>query len=228
MQTGTAVVSGNCSGQWSETAHLLPQSIGRTGHASVAIRGMGKFVAILGCTHADLPGVRAGFGAKRVRRGMGGGRRYCVPPLSGAQGRYKGEERVERREERVPRYWLSEIGSGLGGSGFAKPVRLGTCYQWRHPVDKAYGGRGGVAGAEPPHKGGPNRPDRTTAVVSGQWSVVRDRAYSDAELISGWFGLRSDQRHGEVRTRIGMQACKPTRGDSARLLAFRYNGGSPP
>ena len=30
--------------------------------------------------------------------------------------------------------------------------------------------RGGVAGAEPPHKGGPNRPDRTTAVVSGQWS----------------------------------------------------------
>ena len=32
--------------------------------------------------------------------------------------------------------------------------------------------RGGVAGAEPPHKGGPNRPDRTTAVISGQWSVV--------------------------------------------------------
>ena len=32
--------------------------------------------------------------------------------------------------------------------------------------------RGGVAGAKPPHKGGPNRPDRTTAVVSGQWSVV--------------------------------------------------------
>ena len=26
--------------------------------------------------------------------------------------------------------------------------------------------RGGVAGAEPPHKGGPNRPDRPTAVVS--------------------------------------------------------------
>ena len=31
---------------------------------------------------------------------------------------------------------------------------------------------GGVAGAEPPHKGGPNRPDRQTAVVSSQWSVV--------------------------------------------------------
>ena len=32
--------------------------------------------------------------------------------------------------------------------------------------------RGGVAGAPPPHKGGPNRPDRTTAVVSEQWLVV--------------------------------------------------------
>ena len=33
--------------------------------------------------------------------------------------------------------------------------------------------RGGVAGAEPPHKGGPNRPDRPElqwSVVSGQWS----------------------------------------------------------
>jgi len=33
--------------------------------------------------------------------------------------------------------------------------------------------KGGVAGAEPPHKGGPNRPDRPEqqwSVVSGQWS----------------------------------------------------------
>jgi len=33
--------------------------------------------------------------------------------------------------------------------------------------------RGGVAGAEPPHKGGPNRPDRPKlqwSVISGQWS----------------------------------------------------------
>ena len=32
---------------------------------------------------------------------------------------------------------------------------------------------GGVAGAEPPHKGGPNRPDRPKlqlSVASGQWS----------------------------------------------------------
>ena len=39
--------------------------------------------------------------------------------------------------------------------------------------------RGGVAGAEPPHKGGPNRPDRPELqwlVVSGQWLVVGDCA----------------------------------------------------
>ena len=48
-----------------------------------------------------------------------------------------------------------------------------------HPVDEEYAGTaahgwlgmllgGGVAGAEPPHKGGPNRPDRPEL----QWSVV--------------------------------------------------------
>ena len=49
---------------------------------------------------------------------------------------------------------------GLAGRGLAGPVRLGTCYEYRHPVDEACCRRGGVAGAEPPHKGGPNRPDR--------------------------------------------------------------------
>ena len=29
-----------------------------------------------------------------------------------------------------------------------------------------------MRGRSPPHKGGPNRPDRPTAVVSGQWLVV--------------------------------------------------------
>ena len=45
--------------------------------------------------------------------------------------------------------------------------------EYRHLVDKACCRRGGVAGAEPPHKGGPNRPDRPKLqwlVVSGQWS----------------------------------------------------------
>ena len=49
---------------------------------------------------------------------------------------------------------------GLAGRGLAGHFRLGTCYKYRHPVDQGCCRRGGVAGAEPPHKGGPNRPDR--------------------------------------------------------------------
>ncbi|MXX25966.1 MAG: hypothetical protein F4Z82_11065, partial [Caldilineaceae bacterium SB0668_bin_21] len=44
----------NCSSQWSETAHLLPLGFRRSGHGSVATRGMGKLAPVLGCTH--LPG----------------------------------------------------------------------------------------------------------------------------------------------------------------------------
>ena len=67
---------------------------------------------------------------------------------------------------------------GLAGRFLAKHLRLGTCYQYRHPVGEGCCRRGGVAGAEPPHKGGPNRPDRPEqqwSVVGGQWSVVSDR-----------------------------------------------------
>ncbi len=59
---------------------------------------------------------------------------------------------------------------GLGGRGLARHLRLGTCYESRHQVGEACCRRGGVAGAEPPHKGGPNRPDRPNC--SGQWLVV--------------------------------------------------------
>ena len=64
---------------------------------------------------------------------------------------------------------------GLAGRGLARRLRLGTCYEYRDQVGEACCRRGGVAGAEPPHKGGPNRPDRPEvqwSVVSGQWSVV--------------------------------------------------------
>ena len=44
---------------------------------------------------------------------------------------------------------------------------------------------GGVAGAEPPHKGGPNRPDRPKK----QWSVVRGGAYAGSELNAEWVGI---------------------------------------
>ena len=63
--------------------------------------------------------------------------------------------------------WLTplyEIRRGVGGSSVAAG-RQGRITR----TLAAAGGfrRGGVAGAEPPHKGGPNRPDRPTAVVSG-------------------------------------------------------------
>ncbi len=49
---------------------------------------------------------------------------------------------------------------GPAGRGLAGHLRLGTCHQCRHTVGEGCCRRGGVAGAEPPHKGGPNRPDR--------------------------------------------------------------------
>ena len=57
--------------------------------------------------------------------------------------------------------------TGLKERSVANPSRAGTCYDSdTRSARHVFGG--GVAGAEPPHKGGPNRPDRTTAVVSGQ------------------------------------------------------------
>ena len=47
---------------------------------------------------------------------------------------------------------------GLAGRGLAKLFRMGTCHQCRHQVDEACCRTGGVAGAEPPHKGGRLRP----------------------------------------------------------------------
>ena len=49
------------------------------------------------------------------------------------------------------------------GAGRREPPRS-NCPHTRYGADR----RGGVAGAEPPHKGGPNRPDRPEL----QWSVV--------------------------------------------------------
>ena len=58
------------------------------------------------------------------------------------------------------------------GRIWGKHFGTGTMLERGHPVDEA-GLGGGVAGAEPPHKGGPNRPDRPELqwlVISGQWS----------------------------------------------------------
>jgi len=59
---------------------------------------------------------------------------------------------------------------GLEERGLTKSFRMGTRHQCRHTVDEGCCRRGGVAGAEPPHKGGRLRP---TAQKSGsQWLVV--------------------------------------------------------
>ena len=58
---------------------------------------------------------------------------------------------------------------GLEGPGSKKLARLGTCYEYRHTVGEACCWTGGVAGAEPPHKGGRLRP---TAQL--QWLVVSE------------------------------------------------------
>ena len=102
--------------------------------------------------------------------------------------RLSGKGRAGTRARRECR---SGICGGQAGRGLAGHFRLGTRHQCRHTVDEACCRRGGVAGAEPPHKGGPNRPDRTTAVVSGQWLVVRGGVLAASDLMAEWpwFGL---------------------------------------
>ena len=73
---------------------------------------------------------------------------------------------MKRSEERVRQLCLKGTGSGTVGTWVGGILSVGhlsniDTRSARHVVG------GGVAGAEPPHKGGPNRPDRTTAVVSG-------------------------------------------------------------
>ena len=69
------------------------------------------------------------------------------------------------------RHKAGTYGSGMG-DGVKHGRRETTTSYYPHT---RYGANmaGGVAGAEPPHKGGPNRPDRPElqwSVISGQWS----------------------------------------------------------
>ena len=67
-----------------------------------------------------------------------------------------------------PQGWHLRGFDGTGGTW------SGWTHSIRHPSPMSKPGRvgirGGDAGAEPPHKGGPNRPDRPNC--SGQWLVV--------------------------------------------------------
>ena len=64
---------------------------------------------------------------------------------------------------------------GTGWTWSGQTLSAGHLFEYGHLVGEACCRRGGVAGAEPPHKGGPNRPDRPElqwSVVSGQWLVA--------------------------------------------------------
>ena len=67
---------------------------------------------------------------------------------------------MERSEERVPRFCLSEIGSGTGEAWSGETLSTEHLLRISTPGRQGMLLAGGVAGAEPPHKGGPNRPDR--------------------------------------------------------------------
>ena len=90
--------------------------------------------------------------------------------------------------------------TGLKERRVANPSRAGTRPECRHQVGEACCRRGGVAGAEPPHKGGPNRPDRPEL----QWSVVRGGASPTSGLRADWTWLRCCPRYRKVHPNIGM------------------------
>ena len=89
------------------------------------------------------------------------------------------------------------LARGLAGRGLAKLVRLGTCFQSRHSVVEACC-RGGVAGAEPPHKGGRLRP---TAQKRGERKEITSLA---SFRFAGWTRLSRCLRNAKVRIHFGM------------------------
>ncbi len=69
---------------------------------------------------------------------------------------------------------------GLARRGLAGHLRLGTCYEYRHPVDEALGGA--LRGRSPRTREGRLGP--TAPNCSGQWSVIRDGVSPESELIA--------------------------------------------
>ena len=116
---------------------------------------------------------------RRLKLFTGFGRYAWQPPgrWGGCEGRHRGEERVKRSEERVRQSCLSGTGSGTGGTWSGWTPSIGHLSPISTPGRRGMLLGGGVAGAEPPHKGGPNRPDRPEM----QWSVV-------SGLTTGWDG----------------------------------------
>ena len=102
--------------------------------------------------------------------------------------------------------------TGLKERSVANPSRAGTRPEYRHQVGEACCRRGGVAGAEPPPKGGPNRPDRPRLQglgARGQGLVVRDDALRASGLIADRTWIRRCPRNGRVHPNIGMHRYEP-------------------
>ncbi len=92
---------------------------------------------------------------------------------------------------------------GLAGRGLARHGRLGTCYEYRHPVDEARQGLGGaLRGRGPPPKEGPQGP--TAHNGGGQWS---EKGLTLTRSLSrdGW-GSAATWGMGNFTTHCGMHA----------------------
>ena len=111
--------------------------------------------------------------------------------------------------------------AGLAGRGLAKLLRSDTCYRYRHQVGEACCRRGGVAGAEPPHKGGPNRPDRPTAGDRGWGPGVRVGGFPASVLIADWPWSSWCKRHTRVRPYGQQRAEHVMRGRAVVVLPGR-------
>ena len=92
---------------------------------------------------------------------------------------------------------------GTGGTWFGATLSIGHLVPISTPGRRGMFLGGGVAGAEPPHKGGRLRP--TAQNSSGRWSVVRYGTSPASELIGDWSWLSGDLRHAKVRPHFGMR-----------------------
>ena len=108
---------------------------------------------------------------------------------------------------------------GLAGRGVAGHVRIGTCYEYRHPVDEAWPGLGGaLRGRSPRTREGRLGP---TAQMRGERSEERDGVSFALELIAAWQWLVCRQKYTRVRPHFGMQ---PWRRPLENRIGCPYNG----
>ncbi len=105
---------------------------------------------------------------------------------------------------------------GLAGRGRAGHLRLGTCYEYRHPVDEAWPGLGGaLRGRSPRTREGRLGPTAQKGEERAKRSEERAAVSSASELIADWTVLRCYPVFRKVRRHFGMHPNGPISG--ARL-----------